>query len=181
MIQADTVLRQIEALDEGGTLPIVVGGTMYFIQHLLLPGNLVSAEDAQSGPIANPKTLEDLPVWLRDAVSSFPTPLLDVLFVIQDLPNISSPEAFAADFPINRLPPDYREGEKLSMGLHTILHSIDPTMATRWHWRDIRKVRRSVEVALQTGKPHSQIIAEQKDVPSEAECVSPGQVLRPKS
>lgn len=160
---------QISELHANGSLPIVVGGTMYFLQNLLFPGKLVSAEDVSASATSNPKGLHELDLWLRAAVESLPPALQDVLFVIQDLPNISTPDGFAADFPVHRLPQEYREAEKLSMGLHVALQAIDPDMAARWHWRDIRKVRRSVEVALQTGKRHSQIMLEQKELLPEAE------------
>lgn len=146
---------------------------MYFIQHLLFPGNLVSAaEDGDSSNSANPKNSENLPDWLKEAVCTLPPSLQAVLFIIQDLPATSTPDAFSADFPVDRLPEEYGEAEKFSLALYTILQAVDPIMAARWHWRDIRKVRRSVEVALQTGKRHSEIIVEQQQVPSEAEYAS---------
>ena len=145
---------------------------MYFIQHLLFPGNLVSAaEEGGSTSSADPKSLEELPEWLKEAVCTLSPSLQALLFTIQDLPATSTPDAFSADFPVDRLPEEYREAEKLSLALYTILQAVDPIMAARWHWRDIRKVRRSVEVALQTGKRHSEIISEQQQVPSEAEYV----------
>lgn len=144
---------------------------MYFIQHLLFPGNLVSADDGQSPAADTPTTLEDLPSWLQTAVAQLSLDLQRVLFTISQLPNISTPDGFPLGFPIESLPESYREAEKLSVGLHTALQAIDPAMAARWHWRDIRKVRRSVEVAIQTGKPHSQIIVEQKKEPVTSEYV----------
>ncbi|KAL2007207.1 hypothetical protein VTN00DRAFT_8645 [Thermoascus crustaceus] len=42
------------------------------------------------------------------------------------------------------------------------LREVDPAMADRWHPNDARKIRRSLEIYLQTGRPASEIYAEQK-------------------
>ncbi|KAI9369790.1 IPP transferase-domain-containing protein [Aspergillus egyptiacus] len=42
------------------------------------------------------------------------------------------------------------------------LREVDPVMAKRWHPRETRKIRRSLEIYFQTGKPASQLYAEQK-------------------
>lgn len=42
------------------------------------------------------------------------------------------------------------------------LRELDPVMAERWHPNDRRKIQRSLEICLKTGKPASQIYAEQK-------------------
>ncbi|CAJ0756903.1 9078_t:CDS:10, partial [Entrophospora sp. SA101] len=41
------------------------------------------------------------------------------------------------------------------------LQVVDPIMANKWHWKDTRRVYRSLKVYLETGKPHSQWIKEQ--------------------
>lgn len=41
------------------------------------------------------------------------------------------------------------------------LKSVDPIMARRWHPNDRRKIQRSLEIWLQTGRPASEIYAEQ--------------------
>jgi tRNA dimethylallyltransferase len=43
------------------------------------------------------------------------------------------------------------------------LREVDPTMADRWHPNDRRKIRRSLEIFLMTGKKASEIYSEQKD------------------
>jgi len=43
------------------------------------------------------------------------------------------------------------------------LHEVDPIMANRWHPNDHRKIRRSLEIYLQTGRPASSIYAEQRE------------------
>jgi tRNA dimethylallyltransferase len=41
------------------------------------------------------------------------------------------------------------------------LHEVDPVMANRWHPKDRRKIQRSLEIWLRTGRPASEIYAEQ--------------------
>lgn len=42
------------------------------------------------------------------------------------------------------------------------LREVDPVMADRWHPKDTRKIHRSLEIYLRTGKPASQIYNEQR-------------------
>ncbi|KAJ5645797.1 hypothetical protein N7490_002169 [Penicillium lividum] len=42
------------------------------------------------------------------------------------------------------------------------LREVDPVMAARWHPKDGRKIRRSLEIYFQTGRPASEIYEEQK-------------------
>ncbi|QDS76130.1 hypothetical protein FKW77_006931 [Venturia effusa] len=42
------------------------------------------------------------------------------------------------------------------------LRELDPVIADRWHPNDYRKIRRSLEICLKTGRPASQIYADQK-------------------
>ncbi|KAL1845975.1 tRNA dimethylallyltransferase, mitochondrial [Paecilomyces lecythidis] len=42
------------------------------------------------------------------------------------------------------------------------LREVDPVMAERWHPNETRKIRRSLEIFFQTGRPASEIYAEQK-------------------
>ncbi|GAM90625.1 hypothetical protein ANO11243_086700 [Dothideomycetidae sp. 11243] len=43
------------------------------------------------------------------------------------------------------------------------LAEVDPTMAKRWHPNDRRKIQRSLQIYLQTGRPASSIYAEQRE------------------
>ncbi|KAF2278682.1 IPPT-domain-containing protein [Westerdykella ornata] len=42
------------------------------------------------------------------------------------------------------------------------LREVDPIMADRWHANDRRKIQRSLEIYLKTGKPASQVYSEQR-------------------
>ncbi|MCJ1472817.1 hypothetical protein MMC13_001466 [Lambiella insularis] len=44
-----------------------------------------------------------------------------------------------------------------------VLRQIDPVMAAKWHPRDSRKIRRSLEIWLTTGKKASDVYAEQRE------------------
>lgn len=59
------------------------------------------------------------------------------------------------------------------------LREVDPVMADRWHPNETRKIRRSLEVYFQTGRPASEIYAEQKRQTREAmtgDGAGPGQL-----
>ena len=47
--------------------------------------------------------------------------------------------------------------------LHSLLASLDPTVASRWHWKDTRKVLRSLQIIKQSGRLSSDIIYEQSE------------------
>ncbi|EAL85532.1 tRNA dimethylallyltransferase, mitochondrial [Aspergillus fumigatus] len=59
----------------------------------------------------------------------------------------------SAKWPILDAPPDV---------VFQKLKEVDPVIASRWHPNDVRKIRRSLEIYFQTGKPASEIYAEQK-------------------
>ncbi|KAJ6086356.1 hypothetical protein N7486_010637 [Penicillium sp. IBT 16267x] len=48
------------------------------------------------------------------------------------------------------------------------LREVDPVMAAKWHPKDGRKIRRSLEIYFQTGRPASEIYAEQKALKAQA-------------
>jgi len=51
-----------------------------------------------------------------------------------------------------------------ALAMHRLLQALDPIVASRWHWRDTRKVLRSLRVIAETGRLPSEIIAEQSEV-----------------
>ncbi|KAH9866004.1 hypothetical protein J1614_008568 [Plenodomus biglobosus] len=46
--------------------------------------------------------------------------------------------------------------------IHAKLREVDPVMANRWHPNERRKIQRSLEIFLRTGKPASQVYSEQR-------------------
>lgn len=142
---------------------------MYFIQHLLFPGRLLSAQDQPAG--ADHAGSLETPSVIAEANSQFTPDMSELLAVLLDLPAVSTSSEFPPDFPLERLPAAYCSVEAFSAALYAILQAIDPAMAKKWHWKDVRKVRRSIEVALQTGRRHSDIMREQQQEVAEPESV----------
>ena len=126
-------------MHERHELPIIVGGTSYWIQHLIFPNRLIPKE-APLAPVAHANS------WspeLQDSIASLPS---DLLTLLTDLP-LEAPSA--------KLDPDK------AFSLHALLCALDPVIAKRWHWKDTRKVLRNLEILKESRKRPSDIIAEQ--------------------
>lgn len=117
--EAKSVIASIH--DRGG-VPILVGGTHYYLQNLLFDRGLVSRVDASSGEAVEQQKAEGETI-------------------------IECPELDEMD----------------TAQLYARLQEVDPVMAARWHPNDRRKIRRSLEIWLQTGKKASTIYAEQQE------------------
>ncbi|KAI1391557.1 tRNA isopentenyltransferase [Hypoxylon trugodes] len=113
--EAKRLIREIRGR---GKLPIIVGGTHYYVHSVLFEDNLVTSQGTDDG-------------------------------FLQRRPQ----EENGTQFPILEGPTD--------MMLRR-LREVDPIMADRWHPDDRRKIRRSLEIFLTTGKRASDIYAEQK-------------------
>ncbi|RHZ59941.1 hypothetical protein Glove_360g33 [Diversispora epigaea] len=98
-------LKIIKEIHNRDRIPIIVGGTHYYIQSLLWKHTLVG--DSEEG--------------------------------------LECEEILNAETEV----------------LYKHLQEVDPVMSNRWHWNDRRKIRRSLQIYLQTGKPHSEWIKEQ--------------------
>jgi len=65
--------------------------------------------------------------------------------------------------------PDYAESASVNpeaaVQLHALLSALDPPIAARWHWKDTRKVLRSLRIMKGTGRKPSDIIGEQNRIP----------------
>ncbi|KAH8664358.1 IPP transferase-domain-containing protein [Xylariales sp. PMI_506] len=110
--------KKIREIRSKGKLPIVVGGTHYYISSLLFDNNLVDAIDDEDGESS----------YLHQTDNDKQFPILDG-------------------------PTDLIMEE---------LRKVDPVMAARWHPDDRRKIRRSLEIFLTTGRKASDIYAEQQ-------------------
>lgn len=162
---------QVEEISDKGALPIIVGGTMYFLQHLLFPGKLVSAEEGQQSDFVGTRiqTLADLSQEQRSRVQEMDPDLRMLVFDFLNLPLVSTPTSFPPDFPVQALPTSLQDPESYTAAVYQCLAAVDPEMAQRWHWRDIRKVSRSLQVFLQTGQQHSAIMREQAEISQEVQ------------
>ncbi|KAJ3315715.1 hypothetical protein HDV04_002129 [Boothiomyces sp. JEL0838] len=135
-------LNVIHDLHKDSQTPIVVGGTNYYIQSLLWNSKII--ETADSPGLSNKLKLRD------SCHPSLDPEIADTLFYLLDHtdPRTNKPDAIT-------------EFSKTAP-FHETLCKIDPVMGKRWHPRDIRKIRRSLEIYYTTGKRHSAHIEEQK-------------------
>ena len=111
------------------------------MQHLLFPGRLATFDQPLDAP--------------PSAAASAPSPRLAE--ALEHLPPDLHPlyQNLAAQPAAEAIDPDN------ALALHRLLAALDPPVAQRWHWRDTRKVLRSLELIAQTGRLPSEIIAEQ--------------------
>lgn len=130
---------QIDAIHARKHLPVIVGGTSYWLQSLLFTNQLVvdgpTSEDGKRAP----QLTEDLHAALEKL----------------------SAEELAL---FNNLPGDAPKGPretKYARKLWELLDKLDPEMAARWHWKDCRKVLRSLEIIVEKGEKSSEIIKKQ--------------------
>ncbi|TFK48799.1 tRNA isopentenyltransferase [Heliocybe sulcata] len=134
-------IREIHETHAQHKIPIVVGGTSYWIQHLIFPDRLTLNLKSPRSPNrpATPVLSDDL----AQSVSSLPQEAQDLL---RDLP---------------QEPPDASADPRSAFSLYDLLKNLDPTAASRWHWRDTRKVLRSLDIIKETGRKPSDIWNEQ--------------------
>lgn len=136
----------IDKLSAHNTLPVVAGGTHYYIHHLLFQNKLIKTDDLS----AKPHSLSTNPhPDFYDLISPLSS---SDKGVIMGLPSIK--ESQYTDVDSHNTP--------LYSHLHRILSLIDPVTASRWHIKDFRKVRRSLEIIWENGKKRSDIELEQK-------------------
>ncbi|KAI5859458.1 tRNA isopentenyltransferase [Durotheca rogersii] len=116
-IFAREAARLICEIRSRGKLPIVVGGTHYYIHALLFEDSILGSLYEEEASPAQPD------------------------------------EEHLTQFSILNAPTDL---------MLKRLREVDPAMADRWHPGDRRKIRRSLQIFLSTGKRASDIYAEQK-------------------
>lgn len=114
--RASQVIQEIRSR---GRLPILVGGTHYYTQSLLIEESLIAETVNEEDP-------ELLELTFKELLQTFP---------ILDEPT---------EVVLERL------------------RQVDPVMADRWHPKDRRRIQRSLEIFLQTGKKASDLYMEQK-------------------
>ncbi|OCF32998.1 tRNA dimethylallyltransferase [Kwoniella heveanensis BCC8398] len=144
------------------SLPIVCGGTHYFIQHFLFPPPELSLKRAlpvkeKGKAISDASSMRWIPPGPRPPVPDHISPemlsLLDTFWTSQpDWPvsgetagDISSSKRMLAG---PSTPPSSRptlSDDEHLLALHQLLSVVDPKEGGRWHWRDGRKVRRGLE------------------------------------
>ena len=61
-------------------------------------------------------------------------------------------------------PPSASIDPEAALSLHRLLTILDPSLGSRWHWRDTRKVLRSLRIIKETGKQVSEVLREQSQI-----------------
>ena len=148
---------QIASLPDDA-LPIICGGTHYFIQHFLFPpsefstrrppganGHIRDTSETLDGrwkpPCPRPPIRDDLDPELAKLLDSFWT----------------SQPAWPGD-ENEAGPSTTRPGPTSShqlLSLYRLLEALDAREASRWHWRDGRKVKRGLERWWERGPGHA--------------------------
>ena len=126
--------RIIEQIRSRGKLPIVVGGTNYYVFSLLFEDSTIAVEQSDTGSEAEEK-------------GGCP----QGSFAILDAP---TEEIYAE------------------------LQAVDPDIARTWHPKDRRKIQRSLEIWLKTGRKASEVYAEQKEAKEDSITARAPMILR---
>ncbi|KAI9348727.1 IPP transferase-domain-containing protein [Zopfochytrium polystomum] len=135
-------LEKIRDIHNRGKVPILVGGTHYYVQAAIWDSSLVGGKTAsENGEIA-----PGLVDRGNEAHPSIPTEVASKL------------QAALAG---NRFQRECRCSGRAFNSFYA--RSSSTIMAERWHPNEWRKIRRSLQVYLQTGRPHSEILSNQKD------------------
>ncbi|KAG6841212.1 hypothetical protein C0991_000874 [Blastosporella zonata] len=136
-------LKEIDDTHRRNEIPIVVGGTSYWMQHLMFP-NRLSLETNILAPLASSSTSS--PVMSQELAETVATLTPDLFVLFNNLPEH---------------PPSAQADPDAAYKLHMVLSILDPPVANRWHWKDTRKVLRSLGVIKETGRRPSEIMQDQ--------------------
>lgn len=148
--------RRSEELLRRGDVPLLVGGTTYYVQHLLFPGKVVEERATRLEPSSKAAPAED-----RTSPSTM-TPELQTAVRGLSLEDQETWQLVLAT-PPKTLP------AIAPTRLWSLLEKLDAPMAARWHPQDGRKIFNSLRVIADTGKRHSDFVREQEVGSSEAD------------
>ncbi len=115
---ASEARKVIQGIRSRGKLPIIVGGTHYYVNAIIFEDSVLGAQRVDG-----------------------------------DSSHVTTEEETSTQFPILDAPTDVMLDR---------LRKVDPVMADRWHPSERRKIRRSLEIYLKTGRRASDIYAEQQ-------------------
>ncbi|KAI0807077.1 tRNA isopentenyltransferase [Fomes fomentarius] len=142
-------IEVIEETHAKNQVPIVVGGTSYWIQHLIFPDRMASL-DKSGGGVS--QTTQCSPLSASEAfvkaLASLPP---DLLALFNEIPDTA---------------PSADTNPQLCLSLHRLLELLDPLVAQRWHWRDSRKVLTNLRVIQENRRLASEVIHEQSQTVS---------------
>jgi tRNA dimethylallyltransferase len=130
--------------------PIVVGGTNYYLQSLLWTQKII--ETAKIAPSPNTTTSNGLAEKPKARDSAHPSLPSEIKQSLQNILEKTDPRTNTP----NQIKSFYEK-----TNVHNTLKSIDLKMGNRWHPKDFRKIRRSLEIYYTTGLKQSEIIETQ--------------------
>lgn len=135
--------RIITGIRERGKVPVVVGGTNYYVFSLLFEEATLGVDPDDSGGRSDKGSdSEAEKVEMDDDVEVAVVENVDVTNG-----NTTTPDLSILDEPTDVVLAKLRE--------------LDPIMADSWHPRDRRKIQRSLEICLKSGRKASEIYEEQ--------------------
>ncbi|XP_046461083.1 tRNA dimethylallyltransferase-like [Daphnia pulex] len=149
-------LAVIDDLLLNGRVPVIVGGTHYYIESLLwkvlLDGDHKSGQDQTT-------LLYERDEQLRRQRPSTSTQTAQTLDDGND-----NDELLLKLLPLGEVGSDAKALEHLSSArLHQLLRKVDPVMADTIHPNNRRKIFRSLQAWQQHGRPHSELLRSQRD------------------
>lgn len=139
--------NQISDAHSSGKVPIVVGGTTYWIQQLLLPGRLPFESEQASFPGLSPPAGGEA---YSDGISSALSRLkADLRELFDALPKVA---------------PSVADDPSTTLALYNLLKALDPASAARSDWRDTKRVLRELTIMKEKGRRASEIHQERSAV-----------------
>lgn len=142
-----------------------MGGTSYWIQHLLFPNRLAkdpaTVSPSPSRPSSPTLSSSEHPASSpSSSLNSLPPPAPPSAELLQAVCSLPHPlHSLWSSLPST--PPSAISDPDAAYTLHLLLTSLDPTVASRWHWKDTRKVLRSLAIMKDGGRRVSETIEEQ--------------------
>jgi tRNA dimethylallyltransferase len=135
-------LKAINDIHEQNAVPVIVGGTNYYIHSLLWEQTTIEEDLPKSSKFdgmgsCHPTVAAEMATKLAALLESTNPLTLSVAEISEFVTSSGSQ-------------------------MHAALTEIDPVMAERWHVNDTRKIRRSLEIYFTTGQKHSDLLASQK-------------------
>ena len=135
-------LHQIDDAHQKHQIPILVGGTSYWMHHLIFPNrpkpdpttNATSLSSSQLSPEIL-QLLAGLPPTQRQLFDSLP-----------------------------QQPPSAAMCSEEAISLHSLLTSLDPIAAATWHWTNTRSVLQALKFISFTGREPSKIFSAQNNI-----------------
>src|ERR1700761_308973 len=137
----------ISQMHKDHKVPIVVGGTAYWIQNLIFGSRLASVSSLDTR-VSLP-TMPVKPVTL--SLSS------NLQRSLESLP----PELQQLWASMPQVAPRSRTHPEEAYALYSLLAGLDPATAARWHWKDSRHVLTSLKIIRQHGTKASDYLIQQ--------------------